>query len=35
MTGRRKALQHIAAGGRFDEFWRQQHEAAEWRVLAE
>ncbi|TAM73157.1 ABC transporter ATP-binding protein [Mycobacterium sp.] len=25
----------LAAGGRFDEFWRQQHEAAEWRILAE
>ncbi|MEE3753353.1 ABC transporter ATP-binding protein [Mycobacterium intracellulare] len=24
-----------AAGGRFDEFWRQQHEAAEWRILAD
>ncbi|OBH81573.1 ABC transporter ATP-binding protein [Mycobacterium sp. E2989] len=22
----------LAAGGRFDEFWRQQHEAADWRV---
>lgn len=25
----------LAAGGRFSEFWRQQHEAAEWRILAE
>lgn len=25
----------LAAGGRFDEFWRQQHEAAEWRILAD
>ncbi|HUH69455.1 MAG TPA: ABC transporter ATP-binding protein [Mycobacterium sp.] len=25
----------LAAGGRFDEFWRHQHEAAEWRILAE
>lgn len=25
----------LAAGGRFAEFWRQQHEAAEWRVLAD
>lgn len=24
----------LTAGGRFDEFWRQQHEAAEWRVGA-
>ncbi|OHV04703.1 ABC transporter ATP-binding protein [Mycobacterium talmoniae] len=24
-----------AAGGRFDEFWRQQHDAAEWRILAD
>jgi ATP-binding cassette subfamily B protein IrtB len=24
----------LAAGGRFDEFWRHQHEAAEWRILA-
>lgn len=23
----------LAAGGRFDEFWRQQQEAAEWRIL--
>ncbi|WP_406814651.1 ABC transporter ATP-binding protein [Mycobacterium sp. M23085] len=23
----------LAAGGRFDEFWRQQHEAAEWRIV--
>ena len=22
----------LAAGGRFDEFWRQQHEAAEWQI---
>ena len=22
----------LAAGGRFDEFWRQQHEAAEWHI---
>ena len=22
----------LTAGGRFDEFWRQQHEAAEWRI---
>ncbi|HTX97913.1 MAG TPA: ABC transporter ATP-binding protein [Mycobacterium sp.] len=27
--------QLLAAGGRFDEFWRQQHEAAEWRILAD
>lgn len=26
--------QLLTAGGRFDEFWRQQHEAAEWRVGA-
>ncbi|OCB42473.1 iron ABC transporter permease [Mycobacterium malmoense] len=25
----------LAAGGRFEEFWRQQHEAAEWRILAD
>ncbi|OBF08297.1 iron ABC transporter permease [Mycobacterium sp. ACS4054] len=25
----------LAAGGRFDEFWRQQHEAAEWRILSD
>lgn len=25
----------LAAGGRFAEFWRQQREAAEWRLLAE
>jgi len=25
----------LAAGGRFDEFWRQQHEAAEWHILAD
>ncbi len=25
----------LAAGGRFDEFWRQQREAAEWRILAD
>lgn len=25
----------LAAGGRFDQFWRQQHEAAEWRILAD
>lgn len=25
----------LAAGGRFAEFWRQQHEAAEWRILAD
>lgn len=25
----------LAAGGRFGEFWRQQHEAAEWRILAD
>lgn len=25
----------LAAGGRFDEFWRQQHDAAEWRIAAE
>ncbi|OSC41135.1 ABC transporter ATP-binding protein [Mycobacterium decipiens] len=25
----------LTAGGRFSEFWRQQHEAAEWRILAE
>jgi ATP-binding cassette, subfamily B, bacterial IrtB/YbtQ len=24
----------LTAGGRFDEFWRQQHEAAEWHILA-
>ncbi|OBI00615.1 ABC transporter ATP-binding protein [Mycobacterium sp. E2733] len=24
----------LAAGGRFDEFWRQQREAADWRILA-
>ncbi|MEZ0367063.1 ABC transporter ATP-binding protein [Mycobacterium sp. pUA109] len=24
-----------AAGGRFDEFWRQQRDAAEWRILAD
>ncbi|MCV7101553.1 ABC transporter ATP-binding protein [Mycobacterium palustre] len=27
--------QLLAAGGRFEEFWRQQREAAEWRILAE
>ncbi len=25
----------LAAGGCFDEFWRQQHEAAEWRILVD
>ena len=25
----------LAAGGRFDEFWRQQHEAADWHILAD
>ncbi|OBG31937.1 ABC transporter ATP-binding protein [Mycobacterium sp. E3198] len=25
----------LAAGGRFGEFWRQQHDAAEWRIAAE
>ncbi|OBF62519.1 iron ABC transporter permease [Mycobacterium sp. 852002-50816_SCH5313054-b] len=25
----------LAAGGRFDEFWRQQHDAADWRIVAE
>ncbi|MDT5219350.1 MAG: ATP-binding cassette, subfamily bacterial IrtB/YbtQ [Mycobacterium sp.] len=25
----------LAAGGRFSEFWRQQHEAADWRILAD
>ncbi|OBI83457.1 ABC transporter ATP-binding protein [Mycobacterium asiaticum] len=25
----------LDAGGRFSEFWRQQHEAADWRILAE
>lgn len=25
----------LAAGGRFAEFWRQQHEAAAWRILAD
>jgi ATP-binding cassette, subfamily B, bacterial IrtB/YbtQ len=25
----------LAAGGRFEEFWRQRREAAEWRILAE
>jgi ATP-binding cassette, subfamily B, bacterial IrtB/YbtQ len=25
----------LSAGGRFAEFWRQQHDAAEWRILAE
>ncbi|OBK26907.1 iron ABC transporter permease [Mycobacterium asiaticum] len=25
----------LVAGGRFSEFWRQQHEAADWRILAE
>lgn len=25
----------LSAGGRFGEFWRQQHEAAEWRILAD
>jgi ATP-binding cassette, subfamily B, bacterial IrtB/YbtQ len=24
----------LSAGGRFDEFWRQQHDAAEWRIHA-
>jgi ATP-binding cassette, subfamily B, bacterial IrtB/YbtQ len=24
----------LAAGGRFNEFWRQQHDAADWRILA-
>lgn len=22
----------LAAGGRFDEFWRRQHEAADWQI---
>jgi hypothetical protein len=35
MTGRRKALQQMAAGGRFEEFWRQQRDATEWRIFAE
>lgn len=26
--------QLLSTGGRFDEFWRQQHEAAEWRIQA-
>jgi ATP-binding cassette, subfamily B, bacterial IrtB/YbtQ len=25
----------LAAGGRFEQFWRQQREAAEWRILAD
>ncbi|SPM41565.1 ABC-type multidrug transport system, ATPase and permease component [Mycobacterium numidiamassiliense] len=25
----------LAAGGRFDEFWRQQHDAAQWHILAD
>lgn len=25
----------LGAGGRFSEFWQQQHEAADWRILAE
>jgi ATP-binding cassette, subfamily B, bacterial IrtB/YbtQ len=25
----------LTAGGRFSEFWRHQHDAAEWRILAE
>jgi ATP-binding cassette, subfamily B, bacterial IrtB/YbtQ len=25
----------LTAGGRFDEFWRQQHDAAQWRILAD
>jgi ATP-binding cassette subfamily B protein IrtB len=25
----------LAAGGRFEEFWRQQHEAAHWRIVAD
>jgi ATP-binding cassette subfamily B protein IrtB len=25
----------LAAGGRFDEFWRQQQDAAGWRILTE
>lgn len=25
----------LTAGGRFSQFWRQQHEAAEWQILAE
>ncbi|SOX55313.1 ABC transporter ATP-binding protein [Mycobacterium ahvazicum] len=25
----------LAAGGRFSEFWRQQHEAADWHIVAE
>ena len=25
----------LAAGGRFDEFWRQQHEAADWHILTD
>ena len=25
----------LTAGGRFSEFWRQQHDAADWRILAE
>jgi ATP-binding cassette subfamily B protein IrtB len=25
----------LAAGGRFSEFWHQQHEAADWRILAQ
>lgn len=25
----------LAAGGRFNEFWRQQHDAAEWRISAD
>jgi ATP-binding cassette, subfamily B, bacterial IrtB/YbtQ len=24
----------LTAGGRFDEFWRQQRDAAEWRIHA-
>jgi ATP-binding cassette subfamily B protein IrtB len=25
----------LTAGGRFSEFWRQQHEAADWHIVAE
>ena len=25
----------LTAGGRFEEFWRQQHDAAQWRILAD
>jgi hypothetical protein len=28
-------LRHIAAGGRFEEFCRRQHGAAEWQILAD